>query len=68
MLHLRGSDCGISLRSTWYEKMDNFLIYLGFTKSKVGPNLYLKFECGILVYVDDLTGKDELIVDAKRKY
>ena len=45
----------------------------GFTKSKVDSNLYFKFEGGVLVmlmlYVDELflTGKDELIKDARRR-
>ena len=57
MLCVRGSDCRryLSLRIlTWYGRMDNFLMELGFTKSKVGSNLYLKVECEILGYVDDL--------------
>ena len=53
--------------------MDNFLVSLGFTKSKADSNLYFKVESGIpvmlLLYVDDLflTGEDDLIVDAKRR-
>ena len=52
--------------------MDSFLMSLGFTKSKEDSNLYFKFEgrrqVMILLYVDDLflTGKDKLIVYAKR--
>jgi hypothetical protein len=42
----------------WYEKMDGFLMSLGFIKSVVDPNLYYRIvgtECLILVlYVDDL--------------
>jgi hypothetical protein len=42
----------------WYEKMDGFLISLGFSKSVDDPNLYYHIvgdECLILVlYVDDL--------------
>ena len=55
--------------STWYDRMERFLMSLGFTKSKANS----KVEGGILVmlllYVDDmfLTGEDELIVDAKWK-
>ena len=58
---------------TWYDKMDNFLMSLGFTKSKAESNHYFKVEGGrsvmLLLYVDDmfLTREDELIVDAKRK-
>ena len=57
---------------TWYDRMDSFLMSLGFTKSKADSNLYFKVEGGrpviLLLYVDDLflTGEDELIVDAKR--
>ena len=47
--------------------MDSFLMDLGFTKSKVGSNLYIKVESVRLVYVYYLTREDELIVDAKRK-
>ena len=57
---------------TWYDKMDNFLTSLGFTKSKVDSNLYYKVEEGnpviILLYVDQfVTGEDGLITDTKRK-
>jgi hypothetical protein len=42
----------------WYEKMDGFLMSLGFKKSVADPNLYYHIvgnECLILVlYVDDL--------------
>jgi hypothetical protein len=53
----------------WYEKMDGFLMSLGFNKSVVDPNLYYHTdgnECFILVlYVDDiiLTSSDKLIVE-----
>jgi hypothetical protein len=52
-----------------YEKMDGFLMSLGFSKSVVDPNLYYHIvgdECLILVmYVDDLflTGSERLIVE-----
>ena len=59
---------------TWYKKMDNFLMRLGFTKSKSNSNLYFKVEGGrlviqLLLYVDDLflMGEDELIADSKRR-
>ena len=43
---------------TWYGMMHNFLMSLGFTKSKADYNLYFKVEGIILVmlllYVDDL--------------
>ena len=56
---------------TWYDKMDNFLMILGFTKSKVDSNLYFTVEDKnlviLLLYVDDLflTGEEELIKDAR---
>ena len=46
---------------------------LGFTKSKVGSNLYYKVENDgitiLLLYVDDLflTGKEKLISECKKK-
>jgi hypothetical protein len=52
----------------WYEKIDGYLMSLGFSKSVVDPNLYYHIvgdECPILVlYVDDifLTGSKSLIV------
>jgi hypothetical protein len=56
----------------WYEKMDGFLMSLGFNKSVVDPNLYYHIfgnECLILVlYVDDLffTGSKRLIIECKQ--
>jgi hypothetical protein len=56
----------------WYEKMDGFLMSLGFNKSVVDPNLYYHIdgnECLILVlYVDDLflTSSERLIVECKQ--
>ena len=42
---------------TWYDRMNSFLMSLGFTKSKVDSNLYFKVEYGrlviLLLYVDD---------------
>ena len=58
---------------TWYGIIDSFLMSLGFTKSKVDPNLYNKVEDGdqviLLLYVNDLflTGDERLILDSKRK-
>jgi hypothetical protein len=55
----------------WYDKMDGFLMSLGFSKSVVDPNLYHHIvgnECLILVlYVDDLflTGSERLVVECK---
>jgi hypothetical protein len=57
----------------WYEKMDGFLMSLGFNKSVVDPNLYYHIdgnECLISVlYVDDLflTISERLIVECKRE-
>ena len=56
---------------TWYDRMDRFLMILGFTKSKEDSNLYFKVEGGrpvmLLLYVDGLfiMGKDEVIKDAR---
>jgi hypothetical protein len=56
----------------WYEKMDGFLMSLGFNKSVVDPSLYYHIvddQFMILVmYVDDLflTGSERLIVECKR--
>ena len=55
----------------WYEKIDGYLMSLGFSKSVVDTNLYYHIgnECLILVvYVDDLflTGSESLIVECKR--
>ena len=54
--------------------MDNLLTTLGFTRSKVDSNLYFKVEDGrpviLLLYVDSLflTGKEELIRDARKRF
>jgi hypothetical protein len=51
----------------WYARIDNFLMSLGFTKSKADSNLYFKVVDGgpmiLLLYVDDLflTGDKKLI-------
>ena len=58
---------------TWYIRMDNFVMSLGFTKSKVDSNLYFKVEgerlVMILLYVNELfpTSKDEVIKYARRR-
>jgi hypothetical protein len=55
----------------WYEKIDGYLMSLGFNKSVVDPNLHYNIvgdECLILVlYVDDLflTGSESLTVKCK---
>ena len=57
---------------TWYGKIDSFLMSLGFTKSKVDPNLYYKVVDGdqviLLLYMDDLflIGEEKFILDSKR--
>eukprot|EP00253_Pinus_taeda_P023271 PITA_23271 len=56
----------------WYAKMDAHLQRLGFKKSTVDPNLYIKIENDelfiILLYVDDLliTGIEERIQECKK--
>ena len=73
MLRFRGSDGRRSRGSTWYDKMYSLLMALGFTESKADSNLCFKVEGGrpamLLLYVDDLflTGKEELIKDARRR-
>jgi hypothetical protein len=58
---------------TWYGRIDNFLMSLGFIKSKENSNLYYKIENDdqliLLLYVDDLflTGNEKLIADCKKK-
>jgi hypothetical protein len=55
----------------WYEKIDGYLMILGFKKIVVDLNLYYNIvgdECLILVlYVDDLflTGSERLVVKCK---
>jgi hypothetical protein len=57
----------------WYGRIDSFLTSLGFTKSKVDPNLYFKVMNNepviLLLYVDDLflTGEENLITKCKKK-
>ena len=58
---------------TWYDRMDRFLMSLGFTKSKEYSNLCFKVEGErpviLMLYVDDLFLKreEELIKYAKRR-
>ena len=58
MFPFKGSDCRRSRGSTWYNRMNNLLMALGFTKSKEDSNLFFKVEGGrpviLLLYVDDL--------------
>ena len=58
----------------WYNRMKNFLMSLGFTKSKADSNIYFKVEgerpVMLLLYVDDLflKGKEELFKDARMRF
>ena len=58
---------------SWYERIDGFLMNLGFTKSTDDTNLYYKVENDgimiLLLYVDDLflIGKEKLINECKKK-
>ena len=55
----------------WYERIDNYLMKLGFTRSEADPNLYFKVEKDmpliLVLYVDDLflTGPNALIYQWK---
>jgi hypothetical protein len=57
----------------WYGRIDNFLMSLGFTKSKADSNLYFKVMNDepviFLLYVDDLffTREKNLITECKKK-
>ena len=57
----------------WYERIDNYLMKLGFTRSEADLNLYLKVENDtpliLVLCVDDLflTGVDPLIHQCKRE-
>ena len=57
----------------WHGRIDSFLTSMGFTKSKVDPNLYMKIMDDepviLLLYVDDifLTGNEKWINDCKKK-
>ena len=57
----------------WYGIIDRFLEILGFTKSRVDPNLYMKVMGDepviLLLYVDDLflTGNEKHITNCKKK-
>ena len=58
---------------SWYGRIDSFLKSMGFTKSKVDPNLYMKIMDDepiiLLLYVDYLflTGNEKQIKDCKKK-
>ena len=57
----------------WYGRISSFLTSLGFTKSKVDTNLYLKVMDNepviLLLYVYDLflTGNEKQILECKKK-
>lgn len=57
----------------WYERIDNYLMKLGFIRSEANPNLYFKVEKDmpliLVLYVDDLflTSADPLIYQCKRE-
>ena len=57
---------------SWYGKIDSFLKSMGFTKSKVDPNIYMKIiddePVILLLYVDDifLTINEKQIKDCKK--
>ena len=57
----------------WYERIDSYLMKLGFTRSDVDPNLYFKVQKDmpliLVIYVDDLflTGASPLIYRCKRE-
>ena len=57
----------------WYGRIDSFLTSMGFSRSKVDPNLYLKViedePVILLLYVDDLflTRNEKHIVESKKK-
>jgi len=57
----------------WYERIDSYLMKLGFTRSEVDPNLYFKVTDDkpliLVLYVEDLflTGADPLIHECKRE-
>jgi hypothetical protein len=56
----------------WYDRIEYYLMSLGFTKSKVDSNLYFKVVDGgpviLLLYVDDLflTREEKFIIETKR--
>ena len=56
----------------WYNRIDNYLLGMGFTKSEVDSNLYYILVGGepliLVLYVDDLflIGSEKLIEDCKR--
>ena len=57
----------------WYERIDSYLMKLGFTRSNADPNHYFKVDREkpliLVLYVDDLflTGANPLIHQCKRE-
>ena len=57
----------------WYGRIDSFLMSMGFSKSKVDPNLSYKVvedePVILLLYLDDLflTGNEKWIMESKKK-
>lgn len=57
----------------WYERIDSYLMGLGFSKNDADSNLYFKVINGealiLILYVDDLliTGEDHLIIKCKEE-
>ena len=57
---------------SWYGRIDRFFTSLGFTKSKVDPNLYMNIMDDepviLLLYVDDifLTTNEKQIIGCKK--
>lgn len=57
----------------WYERIDKYLLSLGFCKNDVDANIYLKVYNGemliLVLYVDDLflTGESKLIIRCKKE-
>eukprot|EP00253_Pinus_taeda_P001847 PITA_01847 len=57
----------------WYERIDSYLMKLGFTRSEADPNLFFKVEDDkpliLVLYIDDffLTGANPLIHKCKRE-
>ena len=56
----------------WYERINNYLAKLGYSKNEADPNIYFKIANSdmiiLVLYVDDLliTGEDQLIAKCKQ--
>ena len=57
----------------WYERIDNYLTKLGYSKNEANPNLYFKIDENdmliLVLYVDDLltTSEEHLIRKCKKE-